>query len=228
MKPSKGRRPLEEMQLAAAIQNINRKKGMHKRESSVSSYNSNSSHKRTNSSACESKTQLPIKARHKRTVSSYIPLPPPSVQEEISNTVNILKEKFENEKEKLEVNRKNIKDMLRKVLITGENSKTPEELVIKQKVKNKVKKIIKFFIPALKPDDKLDEICRKKLKTYFVAISKEKAFAIYSKDAGGWKKIYGDESIKISKNTPGTKLKFVNNTVQKIKPGENYNLFVLK
>ena len=42
------------------------------------------------------------------------------------------------------------------------------------------------------------------------------------------KKIFGDEGIKITKYSAGTKMAYKKHQILKIQPGEAYNLFILK
>jgi hypothetical protein len=66
------------------------------------------------------------------------------------------------------------------------------------------------------------------MKKYLVSIDKFKNFAVYCKDTGVWKKVFGANTIKIAKNTPGTKLFFKNNGTIKSNPTKTYNLFIIK
>ena len=101
--------------------------------------------------------------------------------------------------------------------------------VNKNEEKSKLENIINHFFPKYEKCIKLEELFNSRLKNYFVAISKYKTFAIYCKDSGTWKRIYGDNRLKITNSTAGTKLKYTNiGTTMKIKPGESYNLFILK
>ena len=200
------------------IKKIN-KTSLNTRESSLSSNNSAGSHKRANSSMCESKPQLPI--RHQRTLSSLNPFTMPTIQEELKAAISILQEKHLNEQEKFEQNKKTLKCKLMNAINNDPISSTIPK-------KRKLEKILSFFFPSLSPTEKLSDLYMKTLKTFFVAISKHKTFAVYCKDSGSWKKLYGDDCIKVTKKSAGTKLKFAKGSVRKTKPNESYNLFVLK
>ena len=100
---------------------------------------------------------------------------------------------------------------------------------IKKQVKNrKLEQIIKHFYPDIEKTAEIEDLFSKKIKRFFVAISKSRTFAVYSKDSGFWKKIFGDEGIKITKYSAGTKMAYKKHQILKIQPGEAYNLFILK
>lgn len=211
-----------------------RKMNMRTRESSLSSIGSDgsqakqkfhqrySSHQRNNSYLFE----VPFQPKHTRTVSTIDEanfIEENSIQKEIISKVAEMQAEKKNNNEKIKEQKKKIKELLIKQL----GQKTSTKLKKKTGKTNKIKQILSYFFGTVQHSSSLSKLFKAKLKKYFVAV-KNKTFAVFSKDTGSWKRIFGDSSIKITKNTGGSKYLFTSEGLTRDDIAHSYNIFILK
>ena len=225
MKAFKSRAPLSEI-LAQVKPSVYFKLNSRTRDSSLSSATSSNSHQRSNSSL----TVGQKKQGHRRTASTIQDLEvarPLSIQQEIAKNVCIIQENSEHKKEQLEKNKKNLKELLMQKLSCMENEENCKEVGNSKSEKGRLQRIIEHFFDAEECAG-LKEMYVRKMKKYFVAISKQNTFAIYCKDTGNWKRLFGDSRIKITKNTAGSKMQFTSKGIVHCTKTQSYNVFILK
>ena len=159
------------------------KNNSHTRESSISSLSSINSNHRNNSSNSEFKKKI----SHRKTFSSISPGIEPTIQQEITNTVEEMIKKKEIFDQNIQKNKQSVKEQLVQVLKFGKLEKIDEIQMkkIKKQVKNRhLEQIIKHFYPDIEKTAEIEDLFSKKIKRFFVAISKSRTFAVYSKDSG--------------------------------------------